>query len=104
SELDLTLPKRKATVRTDEDTVALVRRLAVHYPDAVIAGILNRQGRTTAHGHRFEANRVKSLRQHWKIPSLEPRADAAGGELLTTRHAAGALGVAPSPPHRLASR
>src|SRR5215471_14425969 len=44
SELDLTLPKREATVRTDEDTVALVRRLAAHYPDAVIAGILNRQG------------------------------------------------------------
>jgi DNA invertase Pin-like site-specific DNA recombinase len=67
SELHLTLPKRKATVRTDEDTVALVRRLTVHYPDAVIAGILNRQGRTTAYGHRFEVNRVKSLRQHWCV-------------------------------------
>src|SRR5262249_41338173 len=104
SELDLTLPKRKATVRTDEDTVALVRRLAVHYPDAVIAGILNRQGSTTAHGHRFEANRVKSLRQHWKIPSFEPKADAAVGELLNIRHAAAALGVAPPPLHRQASR
>ncbi len=28
------------------------------YPDAVIAGILNRQGRTTAYGHRFEAFRL----------------------------------------------
>jgi DNA invertase Pin-like site-specific DNA recombinase len=101
SELDLTLPKRKATVRTDEDTVALVRRLAMHYPDAVIAGILNRQGRTTAHGHRFETNRVKSLRQNWKIPSFEPKADAADGELLNIRHAAKALGVAPSTIHRL---
>ena len=101
SELHLTLPKRKATVRTDEDTVALVRRLAVHYPDAVIAGILNRQGRTTAYGHRFEVNRVKSLRQHWKIPSFEPKADAADGALLNIRHAAAALGVAPSTIHRL---
>jgi len=101
SELHLTLPKRKATVRTDEDTVALVRRLSVHYPDAVIAGILNRQGRTTAYGHRFEANRVKSLRQHWKIPGFEPKADAADGELLNIRHAAAALGVAPSTIHRL---
>jgi hypothetical protein len=101
SELHLTLPKRKATVRTDEDTVALVRRLAVHYPDAVIAGILNRQGRTTAYGHRFEANRVESLRQHWKIPGFEPKADAADGELLNIRHAAAALGVAPSTIHRL---
>src|SRR5262249_43815392 len=101
SELNLTLPKRKATVRTDEDTVALLRRLAVHYPDAVIAGILNRQGRRTAHGHRFEANRVKSLRQHWKITGFEPKADAADGELLNIRHAALALGVAPSTIHRL---
>src|SRR5262249_42235603 len=36
---NLVLPRsRPATVRTDEDTVALVRRLAVHYPDTVIAG------------------------------------------------------------------
>jgi hypothetical protein len=33
-------------MRTDEDTVGLVRRLASHYPDdAMIAGILNRQGK-----------------------------------------------------------
>jgi hypothetical protein len=49
SEIDLALPRsRPATVRTDEDTIALVRRLAVHYSDAVIAGILNRQARMTA--------------------------------------------------------
>ena len=55
TEIDLALPRsRPATVRTDEDTIALVRRLAVHYPDAVIAGILNRQGRTTARGQRFD--------------------------------------------------
>jgi len=35
-DLDL-LRRRTAPVRTDEDTVALVRRLAIHYPDAVIA-------------------------------------------------------------------
>ena len=34
--------------------MALVCRLAVHYPDAVIAGILNRQQRTTAYGHRSD--------------------------------------------------
>ena len=76
TEIDLALPRtRPATVRTDEDTVALVRRLAVHYPDTVIAGILNRQGRKTARGHRFEGNRVSSLRRHWNIPCFEPKAD-----------------------------
>ena len=28
-----------ARVRTDEDTIALLRRLVAHYPDGVIAGI-----------------------------------------------------------------
>jgi hypothetical protein len=102
TEIDLALPrKRQATVRTDEDTVALVRRLAVHYPDTVIAGILNRQGRRTAKGHRFEGNRVAHLRTYWKIPCFVPKADAAEGELMTIKRAAIALGVAPSTIHRL---
>jgi len=102
SEIDLALPrKRQATVRTDEDTVALVRRLAVHYPDTVIAGILNRQGRKTARGLRFEGNRVSSLRTHWNIPCFVPKTDAAEGELLTIKRAAIALGVAMSTIHRL---
>jgi hypothetical protein len=47
---DLTVPlrRRQPAIRTDEDTIELIRRLAVHYPDAQIAGILNRQHRTTA--------------------------------------------------------
>jgi len=40
------------------DTIALVRRLAVHYPDTVIAGILNRQGRTTVSAIASRAGRV----------------------------------------------
>jgi len=59
TDIDLDLPRQKpAIVRTDEDTIALVRRLAAHYPDAVIAGILNRQDRKTAYRHRFTANHV----------------------------------------------
>ena len=88
-------------MRTDEDTVALVRRLAVHYPDTVIAGILNRQGRRTARGLRFEGNPVASLRTHWSIPCFVPKADLAQGELLNIKAAAIALGVAPSTIHRL---
>lgn len=101
TDIDLELPvKRQATVRTDEDTVALVRRLAAHYPDTVIAGILNRQGRRTARGLRFQGNRVASLRTHWKIPCFVAKVDAEQGELLTIKAAAVALGVAPSTLHR----
>jgi len=101
-EIDLVLPRsRPATIRTDEDTIALVRRLALHYPDSVIAGILNRQGRITAHGHRFQAGRVGNLRRHWDIPCFELKTDADDGELLTIKKAAIVLGVAPSTIHRL---
>jgi hypothetical protein len=67
----------------------------------VIAGILNRQGRRTAKGHRFEGNRVAHLRTYWKIPCCVPKADAAEGELMTIKRAAIALDVAPSTIHRL---
>jgi DNA invertase Pin-like site-specific DNA recombinase len=85
--------------RTAEETVDLVRRLAAHYPDAVIAGILNRQGRTTATGMRFTTNRVCSLRTHWGIPRCE-RTVSDGGELVTVQKAAEILGVAASTVHR----
>ena len=97
----LDLPRlRPAIVRTDEDTIALVRRLAAHYPDTVIAGILNRQGRTSAYGHRFDANNVGNLRRHWKIPRFRPSSAPADGESMTIRKAAAVLGVAPSTIHR----
>jgi len=101
TELDVNLPRsRPATVRTDEETVALVRRLATHYPDTVIAGILNKQDRTTARGLRFTANLVGNLRRHWKIPRFQPLAEPPDGELLNIKQAAKILGIAPSTIHR----
>jgi hypothetical protein len=70
SDIDVALPRRAATVCTQEETIALIRRLAVHYPDAIIAGVLNRQQRITATGLPFTVNRVSSLRTHWGIPWL----------------------------------
>jgi hypothetical protein len=55
TELDLSLPRSQPRgLRTEEDTISLLRRLAVLYSDDVIAGILNRQGRKTATGERHE--------------------------------------------------
>jgi hypothetical protein len=101
SELDVPLPRsRPAPIRTDEETVTLLRRLATHYPDAVIAGILNRQGRRTTTGMRFTANRVSSLRTHWQIPRFEPNRQPPEGELASVAGAAEVLGMAPSTLHR----
>lgn len=101
TELDVSLPRsRPATVRTDEDTLVLLRRLAIHYPDDVIAGILNRQGRTTARGLRFTANLVGNTRRHWQIPRFEPRLEGPDGELLSIQQAAKTLNLAPSTLYR----
>jgi DNA invertase Pin-like site-specific DNA recombinase len=102
SELSLTLKRKPPAIRTDEDTIDLLRRLATHYPDTQIAGILNRQGRRTARGLSYTASRVQSLRHYWKIDVYQPTQDTAEpeGELLTVAHAAAQLGLAPSTLHR----
>jgi hypothetical protein len=87
-------------LRTEEDTIDLLRRLAIRYPDATIAGILNRQHRRTARGLSFTASRVQSLRHHWKIACHQPSDDPREGELLTVADAAKQLGLAPSTLHR----
>jgi DNA invertase Pin-like site-specific DNA recombinase len=70
TEINLNLQRRPATVRTDEDTVALVRRLAVHYPDAVIAGILNRQSAVTASLKKHQTTSSPCIKRCvcWEFP------------------------------------
>src|SRR5207302_2794139 len=98
SELTVPLRRRQPTIRTDEDTIDLIRRLAVHYPDAQIAGILNRQHRRTARGLSYTASRVQSLRYHWHIPCHQPddNDQTPEGEPLNVTAAARQLGIAPS--------
>jgi DNA invertase Pin-like site-specific DNA recombinase/uncharacterized protein YndB with AHSA1/START domain len=100
TELAVPLPRHQPSIRTDEDTIALLRRLAVHYDDATIAGILNRQGRRSATGERFTAIIVGGLRRYRGIPAHQPPPGPPDGELLPIARAAEALGVAPSTLHR----
>jgi DNA invertase Pin-like site-specific DNA recombinase/predicted DNA-binding transcriptional regulator AlpA len=99
--LDVPVPRfRPMGPRTDEDTISLLRRLAALYPDEVIAGILNRQGRKTATGERFTANQVGSLRRYRNIPRFHPLAEPPTGELVSIRKAAQILGMNTSTIHR----
>jgi DNA invertase Pin-like site-specific DNA recombinase len=100
TELQVSLRASPPRIRTDEDSLALIRRLAPHYPDAVIAGILNRQGKRTARGERFTAMHVGSLRRYRDIPRCAPAVPRTDGELLTIKKAAEILGVAASTLHR----
>ncbi len=95
---DLAVPLRRPqpTTRTDEDVIDLLRRLAVHYPDAKIAGVLNRQGRRTARGLSYTTGRVQSLRHHWNIACHQPTDQPPEGTLLNVTAAAKQLGIAPS--------
>ena len=101
SELTVALPRQAPpTIRTDEDTLTLLRRLAMHHPDATIAGILNRQGRRSARGQTFTASIVSSLRTHWKIPGYQPQDAPADPEPVSIIEAARELGVVASTVHR----
>lgn len=101
TELDVELrPPHQPTVQTDEKTIDLLCRLARHYDDATIAGILNRQGRRTAMGERFNANRVGNLRRYRKIARCKQSENKSEGELVTVAKAADILGMAPSTIHR----
>jgi DNA invertase Pin-like site-specific DNA recombinase len=101
TQLDVPIPRLQPMgLRTDEDTISLLRRLAALYPDDVIAGILNRQGRKTATGERFTANQVGSLRRYRKIPRFQPPTEPPLGELATIRKAARILSLNTSTIHR----
>lgn len=74
---DLQLPLRRQgqnDYKTDDDTVALLTRLAAYYDDATIAAILARQHRRTATGLRFTKARVAQLRFGYNIPAFNPKA------------------------------
>jgi DNA invertase Pin-like site-specific DNA recombinase len=62
---------------TPEETVALVRRLAAHYDDQTIAGVLGSQHHRTATGLRFTSRRVAQLRKTHSIPAYAPDPSSA---------------------------
>jgi predicted DNA-binding transcriptional regulator AlpA len=77
----LILRRQGQTYRvTDDEIVELVRRLATHYDDATIAGILARQHRRTATGLPFTADRVRQLRGARHIPAYTPTPTPSCGE------------------------
>ncbi|HMF53435.1 MAG TPA: hypothetical protein VK593_03735 [Edaphobacter sp.] len=101
TEIDLPLPRSLPRgLRTSEDTISLLPRLAALYPDEVIAGILNRQGRKTASEERFTANLVGNLRRYRSIPRYQPPSQPPQGEVVPIRKAAQILGMNTSTIHR----
>ena len=101
TEHEITVRPAGSQMRTDEDTLALVRRLAVDHPDREIAGILARQGRLTGAGNPFTVHRVRSLRHHHDIPAATVKTDPGPGEaFVTVAGATAQLGVSTATVHR----
>jgi excisionase family DNA binding protein len=92
TELEVRLWRRGAKRScTPEDTIELIRRLAVHHPDNQIASILNNQGRRTGTGLLFSEPRVKYARQQNNMPAAPPPDPDSG--IFTIKQAAAELGV-----------
>ena len=79
----------------------LVRRLAGHDVNRVIAEELNRQGECTAKLLRFNQVRVASLLRHGRIPRFRPSEEPAESPMLSGHQAARKREVSPSTLHRL---
>jgi hypothetical protein len=73
----LTTPNR---VRTDQDTIDRVRRLAVRCPDPPIGGIVNHQNRSTARELPFGVGRVPGLRHLGNMDCQQPGCHPAVAE------------------------
>ncbi len=97
TELTMTMTKIGGHFQTtSEDTVELIRRLAVHYDDTTIALILGRQHRKTGTGLPFTRSRVKTLRVSRGIPAFQPETVGPGSEdvvVVTVAEAERLLGV-----------
>jgi DNA invertase Pin-like site-specific DNA recombinase len=90
------LPRLGTPWRTTQaSTVDLIRRLAMHYNDATIAGVLARQHRRTGTGLTFTKARVAEVRRNHRIPPFCKAAAPAchDGHVVTITQAAAELGV-----------
>lgn len=77
---------------TDADTIDLIRSLARIQPDMMIASILNRMGRRTAHGQTWTATRVCSTRHHHDVSAYREGERQARGEMAVSE-VADTLGI-----------
>jgi DNA invertase Pin-like site-specific DNA recombinase/predicted DNA-binding transcriptional regulator AlpA len=98
TQTSMTMTKPGAHPRvTDEDTLALVTRLATHYDDTTIALILAKQHRRTATGLTWTKTRVKALRISHGIPAHKDNQPVGGGiqddDVVTADEAGQRLGV-----------
>jgi hypothetical protein len=85
---------------TDADVIELVRVLARQMPDASIAAVLNRSGKSTGRGNGWTRARICSLRSQKEIPVYRHGERAERGE-ATLNEAAEMLAISSTTIRRL---
>jgi DNA invertase Pin-like site-specific DNA recombinase len=85
---------------TETEVLDLVRHLARHMPDEIIASLLNRSGRPTARGHNWTRTRVCSLRHQNRIAVYREGERAERGE-VSLLEATKLLSVSPATIRRM---
>jgi len=104
SELRVTLRRRgQSGAHTEKDLIEVVRMLAKIGKDDFIAGILNKNGRTTGRGNRWSELRVRGMRSHNAIPPYSDEARLREG-WMSLKHAAAHLKISASALRHAAER
>jgi DNA invertase Pin-like site-specific DNA recombinase len=68
TEFQMPKPPSGVGLRTSEENLEIIRKMAVRYGDPEIARVLNKLGRQTATGKRWSALRVETIRGKHSIP------------------------------------
>ena len=87
---EVRVPRRRRgpnSTHTAPETIDAVRALARICSDAMIANVLNRNGRRTGRGNLWISERVTALRSHHAIPVCSEASRAAEGWLNLTQAA-----------------
>lgn len=89
------VPRRKGVtlLKTSEDDIELVRKLAAEFDDAQIARILSKQGRKSRRGIPYTKAGICAIRGKYKIPRGTPRIQDPQSGPFTADEVARELGV-----------
>ncbi len=99
TQFEMAKPQWGIADKTSLEDIEVVRRMAVRYGDDEIARVLNRLGRRTGKGNRWNKQRVATVRRKYAIEGHRRRSPDT--EILTLRQAATYCGVSPTTIKRL---
>lgn len=99
TEFEMEKPRSGAGQKTSMEDLELIRRMAVRYGDDEIARVLNKLGRRTGKGKRWNEQRVRTTRRNYSVSGQ--KRSQPDPEILTLGRAAQHCGVSQTTIKRL---